>query len=63
MNRSASKLEKIVSYCIMAILLGLGGLVLAGVFSVQAKFRLIIVLIIVVYIAVRLVVMNRGNKS
>ncbi|HEX9916923.1 MAG TPA: hypothetical protein VGB16_04225 [candidate division Zixibacteria bacterium] len=63
MNRSASKLEKIVSYCIMVILLGLGGLILAGVFSVQTKFRFIIFLIIVSYIAVRLVVMNRGSKS
>jgi hypothetical protein len=43
--------------------LGLGGLVLLGVFSVRPKFRGIIALVIVAYVIVRLVVMNRGNKN
>ena len=63
MNRASTKLEKIVSYCVLAILLGLGGLVSLGVFSVRPNFRLVIVLVIVGYVVVRLVVMNKAKKN
>lgn len=54
MDRSPSKFEKIINYIIVIIVLGLGSLILSGVFKINPTVRVPFGLAVVLYGLVRL---------